>query len=407
MITLVEPIGDILPGFNRINYEISSTNANESGFRYVVQVYDSNDDLITQAFYDSPANPADPVEFDVSRFVSVAFNYSSGFYQVATSASNTNIIKGYYLKCYEYYEVGGVFEIVLASEVISLFKYAFAGSFPLLEFDQWSTVFTGFAYNNYEDYTGVSNSIYRPLSDWTSIKVRETDAQIFGFINTGLLVNVELLVTYTNATTQTYYITPSAVATPSVTYIQITPITYGGSVESIQLFTNWNNGSARRATFATMYTQGCGRHDPMRLAYLNKFGAFDFFNFDLVSKTSFDIERKGYERNYTGSIYEDNGIVVKNINPIYFTKETQKWKIISDYLNNAQAELLRQLYSSPLVYMNLVNDNYISPSWIPAQPSATSYEVKKTSIDKVFNIELDLEFGLINTRQIIGAQDYL
>ena len=388
MITLVEPTNDILPGFNRINYEISSTNANEAGFRYVVQVYSDADELITQAFYDSPANPADAVEFDVSRFVSVNFNYSTGFYQVATSASNTNIIKGFYLKCYEYYEVGGVFEIVDASLVTSSTKYAFAGALPLLE----ESVFGA----DLDKYTGDSNTSYLPLSDWTSIKVRETDAQILGFINTGLLTNVELLVTYTNATTQTYYITPSAPAVnPSVTYIQITPITYGGSVESIELFTNWDNGSARRATFATIYTQACGRHDPMRIAYLNKFGAFDFFNFDLVSKTTFDTERKGYERNYTGSIYEDDGVVVKNINPIYFTKETQKWHIISDYLNNAQAELLRQLYSSPLVYMNLVNDNYISPSWIPAQPSATSYEVKKTSIDKVFNIELDLEFGLI------------
>jgi hypothetical protein len=48
-----------------------------------------------------------------------------------------------------------------------------------------------------------------------------------------------------------------------------------------------------------------------------------------------------------------------------------------------------------------VNDNYISPSWIPAKPTATSYEVKKTAVDKVFNIELDLEFQLINTRQVI------
>jgi hypothetical protein len=51
--------------------------------------------------------------------------------------------------------------------------------------------------------------------------------------------------------------------------------------------------------------------------------------------------------------------------------------------------------------MNLVNDNYISTSWIPAKPTATSYEVKKTAVDKVFNIELDLEFQLINNRQVI------
>ena len=395
MITLVQPTNSILPAFNRINYTISSDNANLSGFKYVVKVFNTANELITQAFYDSPANPADSVEFDVSKFVSVNFTYSSGFYQVATSASNTNVIKGYYLKCYEYYEVAGVFQIVSASEVVSTTKYALAASLPLLEENSFAS--------DLSKYNGVSNTSYLPLSEWTTIKSRETDATVFGFLNTGLLTNCELLVTYANATTQTYFITPSAVATPSVTYIQITPLTYnsGTGIDNIQVFANWNNGSARRAKFATIFIQSCGKFDPMRLAYLNKYGVYDFFNFDLVSKTTFDVEKKGYERNYSGSIYEADGVRVKNINPIYYTKETQKWKIISDYLTDSQAEILRELYSSPLVYMNLVNDNYITPSWIPAKPTATSYEVKKTSVDKVFNIELDLEFQLINNRQVI------
>jgi hypothetical protein len=211
-----------------------------------------------------------------------------------------------------------------------------------------------------------------------------------------------LTINYKNGTTGFEDITPAAVATPSVTYLRVTPINYGANVESIDIEVSKQVGATIYFyKFATIYTQGCGRFDPMRLAYINKYGAFDFFNFDLVSKTTFDVERKGYERNYNGSIYESNGIVVKNINPIYYTKETQKWKIISDYLNDSQAETLRELYSSPLVYMNLVNDNYINFSWIPVKPTATSYEVKKTAIDKVFNIELDLEFGLINTRQVI------
>ena len=74
MITLTEPTIDILPAFNRINYLIDSTNANQSGFKYVVKVYNDADELITQAFYDSPANPAESVEFDVSRFVSANFD---------------------------------------------------------------------------------------------------------------------------------------------------------------------------------------------------------------------------------------------------------------------------------------------------------------------------------------------
>jgi hypothetical protein len=393
MITLTQPSISILPGFNRINYQIVSTNATEVGFKYVVKVYNSDDELITTAYYDSPADASDPVEFDVSKFVSTQFSYSKGFYETATSSNSTNIIKGFYLKCYEYYEVDGEFVIVLASEVVSSTKYAFAGAFPLLELDDW--------YADVNLYNGVSNTTYKPLTAWDTIKVRQTDSQVFGFINTGYLTNVELLVTYQNATTQTYYITPSAVASPQVTYVQVTPLTYGGSVASIQLFVNWNNGSARRYKFATMFTQECGKFDPMRIAYLNKFGAFDFFNFDLVNKTTLTIEKKGYQRDYTGSIYEADGVRVKNVNPVYFTKETQSWKVISDYLNDAQSELIRELYSSPLVYLNLVNDNYIRPSWIPVKPNATSYEIKKTLSDKLFNLELDLEFGLENNRQVI------
>ena len=393
MITLTQPSISILPAFNRINYQIVSTNAAEIGFKYVVKVYNLANELITTAYYDSPADASDPVEFDVSKFVSTQFEYSKGFYETATSSNSTNIIKGFYLKVYEYYQVAGEFVIVLASEVVSSTKYALAASFPLLELDDW--------YADVNLYNGVSNTTYKPLTAWDTIKVRETDAQVFGFVNTGLLTNVELLVTYTNATTQTYYITPAVPAAPNVTYIQITPLTYGGSIASIQLFVNWNNGTARRYKFATLFTQECGKFDPMRIAYLNKYGTFDFFNFDLVNKTTLSIEKKGYQRNYDGSIYQADGVVVKNINPVYFTKETQVWKIISDYLNDAQSELIRELYSSPLVYLNLVNDNYIRPSWIPVKPTATSYEIKKTASDKLFNLELDLEFGIENNRQVI------
>jgi hypothetical protein len=234
--------------------------------------------------------------------------------------------------------------------------------------------------------------------------MRETDSQIFAFINLGYIIRFEIEVTYKNGTSQTYNVTPSAVSTPSFTYLKVTPITYGANVSEIFIRIVWSNNGGiitNGSGFANIYIQSCGRYDPMRIAYLNKYGAYDFFNFDLVNKTTFQIEKKGYERNYNGDIYEANGIVVKNVNPVYFTKETQNWRIISDYLNDTQAELIRQLYSSPLVYLNLVNDNYITPSWIPVKPNATTYEVKKTASDKLFNLELDVEFQLLNNRQVI------
>lgn len=393
MITLTQPIPSVMPSYNRILYKIVSTNASNIGFKYVVKVYNGADELMATAYYDSPANPADEVEFDVSKLVSTEYSFGKGFYETATLVNDDSILKEFYLKCYEYYEVGGEYVIVLDTEVVSAVKFGLAASLPLLELKDW--------YANYNNYNGTSNTIYKPLTDWTTIKLRNSDSQIFAFYNNNKIVSCELKVFYTNGTNSTFNINALSVTNPTITYFKITPLTYGNNVDYIETYINWNNGSARRSKFATLYIQACGKYDPMRIAYLNKYGAFDFMNFDLVNKTTFEIERKGFQRGYSGDIYESNGVVVKNINPIYYVKESQKWKIISDYLTDTQSELLRYLYSSPLVYLNIVNDNYISPSWIPSKVVPNSYEVKKTISDKLFNLELDLEFALVNQRQSV------
>ncbi len=391
MITLIEPTQTILPSFNRVLYRISSDNADETGFKYVVKIYNSNDELVATSYYDSPANPADEVEFDVSKLVSTYYSFSNGFYQAATTSSVSSTLFPFYLKCYEYYQIDGEYVIVLASEVVSTTKQGVAASLPLLELKNWVA----------NDYNGTNTSTYKPLTDWELMKCRSTDQHIVGFYNDGKILNLELVVTYSNNTQSTFYLTPSAIVGTKITYFQITPLTYGSTTDHIQLFINWSYLSvARRYEIGTLYIQPCGKYEPMRVAYLNKYGCYDFFNFDLVSKTSFEIEKKLYQKDYAGDIYETDNIV-KNIMPVYYTKETQKWKIISDYLTDAQSLLIRQLYSSPLVYLNVVDDTEITPSWIPVKPIATSYELKKSISDKLFNLELDVELGLINNRQSI------
>ena len=192
MITLTQPTPNLLPSFNRILYRIVSDNADETGFKYVVKVYNTDDELMATAYYDSPANPSEEVEFDVSKFISTYYDLNVGYYQTGNTQSVDAIIQGFYLKCYEYREVGGVFAIILDTEVISTTKYGYAGAFPLLELKNW--------YANYNQYTGVSNTIYKPLTDWTSIKCRSTDAQIIPFYNDGKIVSMSLLVTYTGGT---------------------------------------------------------------------------------------------------------------------------------------------------------------------------------------------------------------
>lgn len=389
-LTLTQPTGTLLPAFNRINYNLISTNANQPGFKYVVKVYNGADELMATAYYDSPANPADAIQFDISKFVQTNFAYTKGILPSATAINSTELLQRFYIKCYEYYEVGGAFVIVLASEVVSATKIAFAGAFPLLELKGFNEAL----------FNGTDNSTYNALSDWNIVKLRSSDSQVFAFYNNGKITSLGLTIHLTNGTISNQTIAAPAYTTETITYFKVTPLTYG-SVDYIDITLNYNNGAARVSNIATLYIQECGKYEPMRLAYLNRYGAYDFLNFDLVSRSTFDIERKSYQKDYTDDVFITGSNIVKNLNPVYYVKETQKWKITSDYLTDAQSELARQLYSSPLVYMNLVNDTYVENSWIPVKLVPNSYEMKKTINDKLFNLELDLEFGLVNTRQSI------
>lgn len=392
MITLTEPTPSIIPTYNRILYKIVSDNATQIGFKYVVKVYNINNELITTAYYDTPPNPALEVEFDISKFVSTYYNFSNGFTQGGVVTDNGNVVFPFYIKCYEYYAVGGVYQVVTASEVVSATKYGFAGSLPLLELREF--------YTDYTLYNGDSTTTYKPLTDWTIVKCRAADSQIIPFMNNGKIANLELVVTNTLGVTTTHFITSTTPTGHTITLFKVTPMTYG-DVASIQVFVNWNNGGARRYKVCDVYVQGCGKYEPIRLAYLNKYGVYDFFNFDLINKASYNIDKKNYQKEYSGDIYINGSNVVKSINPTYYTKETQRWKLVSDYLTDEQSVLIRDLYSSPLVYAYIVNDTSIIPSWIPIKPLATTYELKTIISDKLFNLELDAEYEIINTRQSI------
>lgn len=392
MITLTEPTPTIIPTYNRVLYKIVSDNASQLGFKYVVKVYNINNELITTAYYDTPPNSALEVEFDISKFISAYYNFNNGLTQSTNVIDNSGVVFPFYIKCYEYYAVLGTYQIITASEVISSTKYGFAASLPLLELREF--------YTDYTLYNGDSNTTYKPLTDWTSIKCRAADSQIIPFMNNGKITTLELVVTNDLGAVTTYFISSTTPTSHTITLFKVTPMNYG-SVSSIEVFVNWNNGAARRYKVCDIFVQYCGKYEPIRVAYLNKFGAYDFFNFDLINRTSYNIERKSYQRQYNDGIYINGSNVVKSINSTYYTKETQRWKLISDYLTDEQSYMIRDLYSSPIVFAYIVNDTSIIPSWIPIKPLATSYELKTIVNDKLFNLELDAEYDIINTRQSI------
>ena len=147
------------------------------------------------------------------------------------------------------------------------------------------------------------------------------------------------------------------------------------------------------------------RYETRRIEFLNSLGGFDYFNFTKVSKHSEEIERKFFETTAndltsTGSI---NYSISNREKVQYYTKSSPKMKLTSDWIDSKTYNWLLELIESPEIYLldsyALPNEDAINLRRIPVKNINGNWEEKSDSVDKLFNLEIDLEFGMDNFRQ--------
>jgi hypothetical protein len=134
------------------------------------------------------------------------------------------------------------------------------------------------------------------------------------------------------------------------------------------------------------------RHTHIPLHFLNSLGGYDTMIFTLVNRESRNIERKSFDQaewQYRSSdMYRWNQYNVFNGGSVQFnTQHTITYKLISDWVTLTDYTWLRDLIASPEVYM----EN--SGTFIPVKITTSQWTQKKQYVDKVYNLELDIEFG--------------
>jgi hypothetical protein len=146
-------------------------------------------------------------------------------------------------------------------------------------------------------------------------------------------------------------------------------------------------------------TFGCEPRFPNRkLAFLNKYGAFDTFDFTLVSRESIQIERKLFEQapfrlGVSGALSYATNNAYHQGKTIFATRAKQRIKLTSNWLTDAAFEWLGQLVTSPEVYYS--DGSY----WIPVQVAANEYQYNTAAADRLKLLELDIELtGDYNTQ---------
>ncbi len=140
-----------------------------------------------------------------------------------------------------------------------------------------------------------------------------------------------------------------------------------------QIYVRFSDGVTTNYTevFTIWYDQECTTYNPVRLHWLNKFGVYDSFSFDLVSQTNGNVTANNYQRqlgqwgNSGAYSFLNNAPQMQH----YSKRSIEQMIINSDWIKEAvQHWLVEELYESPRVYIEqgsqfvpvmVTNPNYV------------------------------------------------
>jgi hypothetical protein len=126
--------------------------------------------------------------------------------------------------------------------------------------------------------------------------------------------------------------------------------------------------------------------------FLSQWGGFETFNFFKASKVMKTLERNTYQQPQTrvsssGVVSLKTGNIMHQQNTMFGVAFTEKLKINTELLTDAEHAFLFQLVASPLVYLQDGSTFY------PVTITATDYDAKVSHVDGLQNLTLEVTFG--------------
>lgn len=134
------------------------------------------------------------------------------------------------------------------------------------------------------------------------------------------------------------------------------------------------------------------------LHFLNRLGGWDTMKFALANRRSTQLQRASYRRND----YQLSGNRMTNIDVYnkynettlnYAIQHKDNFHLTSDWVSFQDYEWLAQLVGSSICYME------VQGAYFPITITSTNYEYKVKNADKLFNFEIDIEVGKYLTSQ--------
>lgn len=396
-ITIVSSPDKFTPAFNPVVYTISSDNYNEPSFKFVADVY-SGAQLLGTAKLQPQVNGSLPVQVDISRLLEelVAANYCQ------LDSTMTDIVN----------PAGGA---------IASYRVEFGEEYDGTTYANLNSA-SGFVFNggmNYYRFPFYSQATYlgsRFLTYLDRQVVRKQDSLILSILQSDLAAIASFGLVIRNAAGTSLY--SSTISNPynslAITNNRLLHLHVGFDFLFAEL--DFNTTVYNQAAYYEITPSGgtthrvylhsrCERFPGRRLYFLNELGGFDGFNFMLTDRESQKVAQEAYMRapSNRATGYDASARRFEAQRRVFNMEITERHKLQSDYLTDAEAEQLKELFSSPLIYMeaDATNLGGTGKVLIPVAITLDSYDVKQTRLDKLFTVEVDIELTQMSVRQKI------
>lgn len=347
------------PVCNPIEWTFETDNGSQPNFSFIVELYI---DAALHSTHEVYRESGDVAKFNAQSVLRAAIVNN----QFTRTDLDLDTLVNYevYIKVYEKYGTPPVTDLGSVEE--SFHRYFINGAFRQSKWIDWD-------YQDYSIYPGGKTNLFltdfpRNRKDMLSI----TESKFLSIINsddTACDVDVVL-----------YDISGSVVASATwntglwkIPMLQIGPDvlipetslttanflnTYKYTVKITRLTAPLKTSE----TYTLYMDQGCDRYTRRRLHWLNKYGAWDSFTFTLLSDDSSDVTINNYQRDSGTWDGNDHPYLLRTGSQMTMSKySTDKLILNSDWIHeDVQQWLVRELYESPRVYLQLQDDEVVN-----------------------------------------------
>jgi len=411
-ITIEQDFSDYNPAYNEVNTVASSTNDGQIDFKFIFDLY--IDGVAGFTRFKVAPEPQTGNNYGIKGFNNILESYVKS-YILKDDTTLTGAfqfmdegIKKFHVNYGEEYRLTVNDPIVVYPDLtVGNDKFVWNAS---LKFNEWveysfSNYKNNWLTNQFTNTTTLNNVGYSGIISDTATDLEYLEVKTFDSAG-GLIDTYQIQNLLSTGITGAKYL---SVATAPKNLNNVTSGLVLGSQPIIdtavssytcQILDAGLSGISDLLTF-TMKEQ-CN-YPIRRLHFQNELGAFNTFNFDLVSKPSVNIEKKSYKFNPTridasGQLNYDKSDRT-NIN--YHIKSTDQIELNSNWITEEQSIWLEELFTSPEIYLEetLIGGKVLTNLIAVSEIQSNTYQIKTTKVDKLFNVNLIITLSNNNYRQ--------